>query len=76
MTGSDLIVLAPWILFGVGVSAVVLRLCRSGCSSPRAPAPGQPSSQQNQARPERLPARPGRRRLGRASAKAGHEQRH
>lgn len=33
MTGSDLIVLAPWILFGAGVSAVMFRLCRPGDSA-------------------------------------------
>jgi hypothetical protein len=55
MTGSDLIVLAPWILFGAGVSAVVFRLCRSGCSSPRASPPGEPSSQPESGAPGEAP---------------------
>jgi hypothetical protein len=55
MTGSDLIVLAPWILFGVGVSAVVFRLCRPGCSSRHASPPGQPSSQPESGAPGEAP---------------------
>jgi len=29
MTGSDLIVLAPWIVFGVGLAAICILLLRS-----------------------------------------------
>jgi hypothetical protein len=39
MTGSDLIVLAPWILFGAGLTVIFLRLLRSRPPSRCPPAP-------------------------------------
>jgi len=42
MTGSDLIVLAPWIVFAVGLAAICLLLLRSRRAS--GPRPRRPSS--------------------------------
>ena len=48
MTGSDLIVLAPWIVFAVGLAAICLLLLRSRRASgprrrrPSSPPPGSP----------------------------------
>lgn len=42
MTGSDLIMLAPWIVFGAGLATVILRLRRSRRSSQRPSPPRQP----------------------------------
>jgi hypothetical protein len=40
MTGSDLIVLAPWLVFAVGLAVVCLLLIRSNrASGPRRPSP-------------------------------------
>jgi hypothetical protein len=39
MTGSDLIVLAPWIIFGVCLVVLCARLLRARRSAPRS-APG------------------------------------
>jgi hypothetical protein len=47
MTGSDLIVAAPWIVFGIGLSLLCLRLLRSrrssGDRSKRSPPPRWPT---------------------------------
>ncbi len=41
MTGTDLIVLAPWIAFAVGLAAICLFLLRSRrATGPRARGPG------------------------------------
>jgi hypothetical protein len=45
MTENDLIVIAPWAIFGLGLATVLLRLRRSRGSSRRAAPPG------HQARP-------------------------
>jgi hypothetical protein len=37
MTGSDLIVAAPWIIFGVGLAVLCIRLLRARRSAPRSP---------------------------------------
>ena len=48
MTGSDLLVLAPWIVFIAGLAVICVLLLRSRCASgsqPRRPprsAPGEP----------------------------------
>jgi hypothetical protein len=40
MTGADLIVLAPWLVFAVGLAVVCLLLIRSNrASGPRRPSP-------------------------------------
>jgi len=40
MTGADLIVLAPWLVFAVGLAVVCLLLLRSSrASGPRRPSP-------------------------------------
>jgi hypothetical protein len=44
MTGSDLIMLTPWIIFGVGLAAVMLGLRRARRSSQRPPPPRQPGT--------------------------------
>ena len=41
MTGIDLITVTPWILFGVILSAVCIRLLRSRRAVPRHPPAGQ-----------------------------------
>ena len=52
MTGSDLIVLAPWIVFIAGLAVICVLLLRSRCASgsqPRRPprsAPGEPSGRE------------------------------
>jgi hypothetical protein len=38
MTGSDLIVLAPWIVFGVCLVVLCVRLFRARRSAPRPPS--------------------------------------
>ena len=46
MTGTDLIVLAPWIAFAVGLGAICLLLLRSRRASgprPRSRRPGPPA---------------------------------
>ena len=46
MTGTDLIVLAPWIAFAVGLAAICLLLLRSHRASgfrPRGRRPGPPA---------------------------------
>jgi Flp pilus assembly protein TadB len=40
MTGSDLLVLAPWVVFGAGLIVVYLRLRRSRRSSRSEPQRG------------------------------------
>ena len=45
MTGSDLIVLAPWIVFVAGLAVICVLLLRSRCASgsrPRQPPPSAP----------------------------------
>ena len=50
MTGSDLIVVAPWILFAIGLAVIYIRLLRArhagrqppGQSGPRTPGPADP----------------------------------
>ncbi len=52
MTGSDLIVLAPWIVFAVGLAAICLLLLRSRRASgprprrPSSPLPGSPADRE------------------------------
>jgi len=52
MTGSDLLVLAPWIVFIAGLAVICLLLLRSRCASgsrPRRPpqsAPGAPAGRE------------------------------
>ncbi len=41
MTGSDVIVLAPWVIFGAGLIVICLRLLRSRPPSRCPPAPSQ-----------------------------------
>ena len=61
MTGMDLIVVAPWVFFGVVLTAVCLRLRRSRrpAAPPREPAPpGQRADRQEASCPEKnLPPR-------------------
>jgi hypothetical protein len=61
MTGMDLIVVAPWVFFGVALIAVCLRLRRSRrpAAPPREPAPpGQRADRQEASCPEKnLPPR-------------------
>jgi hypothetical protein len=38
MTGSDLIVLAPWIIFAVCLAVLCTRLLRARRSAPRSPS--------------------------------------
>jgi hypothetical protein len=40
MTLDDLITAAPWIIFGIGLSAVWIRLLRSRHASSHHPGPG------------------------------------
>jgi hypothetical protein len=58
MTGSDLLVLAPWIVFAVALAAICLLLFRSGHES--GPRPRRPprafSGPAGPARPDRTPA--------------------
>ena len=63
MTGMDLIVVAPWVFFGVVLTAVCLRLRRSRrtAAPPREPVdpPGQRADRQETSCPEKnLPPRP------------------
>ena len=47
MTGSDLIVLAPWIVFIAGLAVICVLLLRSRCASgsrPRRPPPSAPGA--------------------------------
>ena len=52
MTGGDLLVLAPWIVFVVGLAVICVLLLRSRCTSgsrPRRPprsAPGAPAGRE------------------------------
>lgn len=39
MTGSDLIVVAPWVIFGVCLAVLCTRLLRARRSAQRPPAP-------------------------------------
>jgi hypothetical protein len=61
MTGMDLIVVAPWVFFGVVLTVVCLRLRRSRrpAAPPREPAPpGQRADRQEASCPEKnLPPR-------------------
>jgi len=63
MTGSDLIVLAPWIVFIVGLAVICVLLLRSRCTSgsrPRRPppsAPGAPAGREPAHRPDPQEAR-------------------
>ena len=47
MTGSDLIVLAPWIVFAVGLAAICLFLLRSRRASGPRPRPRRPACRAN-----------------------------
>jgi hypothetical protein len=38
MTGSDLIVVAPWVIFGVCLAVLCVRLIRARRSAPRPPS--------------------------------------
>jgi hypothetical protein len=61
MTGSDLIMLAPWILFGAALGAVSLRLLRSrrAPGPPGPPPAGPPEQPGRDERPEaEFPPRP------------------
>jgi hypothetical protein len=55
MTGSDLIVLVPWIVFGAGLATVILRLRRSRRSSQRPSPPRQPPRHPETDRPAEDP---------------------
>ena len=62
MTVYDLIVAAPWITFGAGLSAVCIRLLRSGRRSGpqpgRSPTPSSdPAGEETASRPYRQEAR-------------------
>ena len=54
MTGSDLIMLAPWVLFGAALGAVSLRLLRSRRVSgpPGPPSAGPPEQPGRDERPD------------------------
>ena len=63
MTGMDLIVVAPWVFFGVALAVVCFRLRRSRrpTAPPREPVtpPGQRADRQETSCPEKnLPPRP------------------
>ena len=64
MTGMDLIVVAPWVFFGVVLAVVCFRLRRSRNHRPTAPPrepapPGQRADRQETPCPEKnLPPRP------------------
>jgi hypothetical protein len=68
MTGSDLFVLGPWVIFGAGLAVVLFRLCRPGYSSRRASPPRQPPRPPDPGAPGEAP-RPAR------SAAAGRGRR-
>ena len=47
MTGSDLIVAAPWIIFGICLLVILLRLIRARRSAQRSPPADQPRDDQS-----------------------------
>ena len=55
MTGSDVIVLAPWIVFGAGMTVICLRLLRSRRPSWRPPEPPQAPNPHGSKEPGRVP---------------------
>jgi len=60
MTGNDLIVAAPWIIFGAGLSAVWIRLLRARHATryrpERSPPPSPDPGGSGRAAPQRAPA--------------------
>ena len=51
MSGSDVIVVAPWIVFGAGLSVICLLLLRSRCQARRRPPPSEALGPQGSAGP-------------------------
>jgi len=74
MTGDDLIVLAPWIVFSAGLAVVLLRLRRQRRSlrrdSPPRPLLSQPESGAQGEDPRTEDPRPARRAAGRDQGEA------
>jgi hypothetical protein len=60
MTGTDLIVLAPWIAFAVGLATICLLLLRSrsASGSQQPPRSGPAGAAGAASRPDRAPANP------------------
>ncbi len=71
MTGGDLLVLAPWVIFGAGLALVCLRLRRSRTQSRLPSGPGQARRQGTG--PEPGDAKDG---LPRPQGKAAGRERH
>jgi hypothetical protein len=70
MSGSDLIVLAPWAIFAAGLALVLIRLRRSRRTGRRRPSLDQPPRQPKSGVPRRI-SRLARRAAERDQQKAG-----